>query len=891
MKQIMNRLISLTLGIVIFLSSCSPQKLQQATSLTLIPLESTTTPTPTIQTITTPIAEDISNSIIVNSQGTNSIQITNLSLNRTLKIFRRFTNQEEMISELKPQEKYIDQVAWDGSDYYYRGEDDWGNRTNEVRATTDLKDSTKERGLLFKWEPVAKSLGWDTSIKPESEIYSYLVHGVMVRMIYEKECVSRLSENQMFQYAMTVAHLFDYNWQLYEAFPLDEYRHTCSDYIPDAAADPSTNPSHPTYNTLGMFVNINQLTSGQIGISYIDQVIMHGQNVDFSHAISHAWQGPLFNLGNPGLMETINQYNCVVTALPHSLALNMLSDYLTSTRDIKDPLYPNANDGGAWAYFKGAFLTYKISVKLLDEAGLTYNQFMKWGYDHLYLNQKNPGSVVNPNITSPQELLKALNDFSGLDFSDLFNDDVFETTPINKDFPLDEKYLPVFLSACGKPDTYNQKYIHQYKTLELISPSDGVKMEYVPAGKFQMGELSYGGYPEVSPEHTVDLDAFWIDQTEVTNEMYEKCVTDGPCTAPSKTSSSTRADYYSNNNFESFPVVNVTWEQSQQYCNWAGKRLPTEAEWEKTTRGLSWMEFNWGENGFYKGIANINANNDTTEVGSYLQGSSPYGTLDMIGNVKEWVADWYASDYYKNSPSDNPIGPEIGETRVLRGGAFNSGSPFWLIARENKKPNEYGIDIGFRCAVSHPFGLEINPIDRATLTPTLTITPGPSPTSTPTITLTITPTVTITPVPGAIQIISRISPKDGMTQLFVPEGEFMAGSKQGVKDPHPIELLHTIYLDDFWIDQTEVTNAMYQKCIEAGACAQVILTYDWIPDYQTDYPVRGVSWYMARDYCRWVGRSLPTIAQWEKAARGNDTRMYPWGNQEPNITLAQWGTG
>ena len=178
--------------------------------------------TATLQILSTPIPEDISKAVGAVSTSENTVSITNHSINRTLKVFRRFTNQQDLIVELDPQETFIDEVAWDGSDYYYFGEDAWGNRTTEVMATTPSKESTEPRDLHLEWEPAAKSLGWDTEIKPGSRVYPYLEHGVTVRVVYEEGCINKLTEKQMFEYAMVVAHLFDYNWQLYEAFPLDE---------------------------------------------------------------------------------------------------------------------------------------------------------------------------------------------------------------------------------------------------------------------------------------------------------------------------------------------------------------------------------------------------------------------------------------------------------------------------------------------------------------------------------------------------------------------------------------------------------------------------------------------------------------------------------------------
>jgi len=211
-----------------------------------------------------------------------------------------------------------------------------------------------------------------------------------------------------------------------------------------------------------------------------------------------------------------------------------------------------------------------------------------------------------------------------------------------------------------------------------ISEKDGMTLLYVPAGSFTMGSNT-GGAKE-KPAHQVTLDAFWIDQTEVTNSMFAKCVQDGGCNLPGQIRSHNRADYYDNSEFEDFPVIYVSWNDAQSYCSWAGRRLPTEAEWEKAARGDDARNFPWGNTRPSGGLLNYDQGGsgsgygpgDTTKVGSYLNGSSPYGALDMAGNAAEWVADWYRSSYYANSPSTNPPGPDQGNARVLRGGSWDS---------------------------------------------------------------------------------------------------------------------------------------------------------------------------------------------------------------------------
>ena len=232
--------------------------------------------------------------------------------------------------------------------------------------------------------------------------------------------------------------------------------------------------------------------------------------------------------------------------------------------------------------------------------------------------------------------------------------------------------------------------------------SDGVMMLYIPAGTFLMGAEKY---EDEKPIHSVVLDAYYMDKFEVTNAAYKRCVDLGACNPPTKSKSSTHAAYYNNPEFDEYPVIYVDWNMAKTYCEWHGDRLPTEAEWEKAARGTDGRTFPWGESiSCNKANYNYKCVGDTTKVGSYLDGVSPYGLYDMAGNVWEWVNDWYDENYYQNSPLENPLGPTIGQDHVFRGGSWYHFVDFERSAfRDINAPSYISGDvIGFRCARSLP---------------------------------------------------------------------------------------------------------------------------------------------------------------------------------------------
>jgi formylglycine-generating enzyme required for sulfatase activity len=246
--------------------------------------------------------------------------------------------------------------------------------------------------------------------------------------------------------------------------------------------------------------------------------------------------------------------------------------------------------------------------------------------------------------------------------------------------------------------------------VDTVKGKDGAPMILIPAGPFTMG--SNDGLPNERPEHTVDLDAYYIDQYEVTLALYRKFLDAGKHDSPptwDDEAATTVGDR---------PAIGMKWMDADAYCKWAGKRLPTEAEWEKAARGTDARRYPWGAMQPFVDIANYNRGLWVSEaitlaaVTSGLEGmsvrhglkeggKSPYGLNHMAGNAAEWVADWYDRDYYQNSPKKNPTGPAQGEKRVIRGGSW-ADLPLSLrvTVRISAEPEFEDRTIGFRCAMS-----------------------------------------------------------------------------------------------------------------------------------------------------------------------------------------------
>ena len=275
--------------------------------------------------------------------------------------------------------------------------------------------------------------------------------------------------------------------------------------------------------------------------------------------------------------------------------------------------------------------------------------------------------------------------------------------PTNTPIPLNATAAPSGNQAAGSTRTSN----------------DGMTEVFIPAGTFQMGGLDINAQPNEKPVHRVTMPAFWIDKFDVTNGMYAQCVNAGACDSPLSVTSKTVTSYYNNSQYNDYPVINVTWSDAATYCKWAGRHLPTEAEWEYAARGNTSNTYPWGDEAPDSTRANFNwLYGDTTKVGSFPAGASPFGVLDMAGNVDQWINDFFDASYYSKGIALNPQGP-IARTglfgRVIRGGSFQEGAEnirvSWRTPDNGPNPNaqsgtpayigDYSPKIGFRCAADN----------------------------------------------------------------------------------------------------------------------------------------------------------------------------------------------
>jgi eukaryotic-like serine/threonine-protein kinase len=231
-----------------------------------------------------------------------------------------------------------------------------------------------------------------------------------------------------------------------------------------------------------------------------------------------------------------------------------------------------------------------------------------------------------------------------------------------------------------------------------VSQKDGMTQIYIPAGEFIMGSANTQGGD--NPQHRVYLDSFWMDKFDVTNAMYAKCLDAGICSPPARYDT-----FFGVWAYRDYPVVWVNWYQADTYCQWAGRALPTEAQWEKAARGTDGRRYPWGNQAPDPHLANFNLSliGEPVPVYRYPLGASPYGVLNMAGNVREWIADWFNQDYYRISPYANPKGPASGTQRILRAGSYaEDEKQISVFTRFKHLPDSAGLSRSFRCADIQP---------------------------------------------------------------------------------------------------------------------------------------------------------------------------------------------
>jgi serine/threonine-protein kinase len=235
-----------------------------------------------------------------------------------------------------------------------------------------------------------------------------------------------------------------------------------------------------------------------------------------------------------------------------------------------------------------------------------------------------------------------------------------------------------------------------------IVDSLGVYMVLVPQGPFIMGTDGRDPWDMFArPARSVSLDMFYIDKYEVSNAQYAECVFAGVCKTPIIKRSKTRHSYFNNPQYANYPVVYVSWFDAQAYCSWRGGRLPREAEWEKAARGDESFDYPWGEGSIDCQHANFwpvdACVGDTISVNSLPAGSSPYGAMNMSGNVQEWVSDWFQA-YPGGDPNATK---EFGIShRAIRGGAYFDGpNNIRTTTRKGLNPDAVHSYVGFRCVI------------------------------------------------------------------------------------------------------------------------------------------------------------------------------------------------
>jgi formylglycine-generating enzyme required for sulfatase activity len=372
------------------------------------------------------------------------------------------------------------------------------------------------------------------------------------------------------------------------------------------------------------------------------------------------------------------------------------------------------------------------------------------------------------------------------------------------------------------------------------------------------------------PPHQVTITkGFWLGQTEVTAGGYKRFI--------AATGRQMPGFAISNPGWvkDSMPMM-VTWGEAHDYCTWAGGRLPTEAEWEYAARAGS-TEARYGQ------IDEVAWDLDNGGVEMHPVGmkrANGFGLYDVLGNVDEWVNDWYDPHYYQNSPSQDPPGPVSGESRVMRGGSWIGGpSTVRVSARNWFGQGKYeDQNSGFRCGGEVFASPASSPTSQRGLRPSGVETRVPDfskaipvespPASSPSAPSGLRPSEVEAPISAPTPGAARVNPKDRLKYVWIPPGTFMMGCSPGdngcgdeEKPRH-----HVVITRGFWMSQTSVTVDAYKRFARTGRAMPREPYSD--ASMNKDFPIEGVTWNDAHAYCVWVGGRLPTEAEWEYTTRG-----------------------
>ena len=382
----------------------------------------------------------------------------------------------------------------------------------------------------------------------------------------------------------------------------------------------------------------------------------------------------------------------------------------------------------------------------------------------------------------------------------------------------------------------------------------------IPAGEFLMGSNPIApitSYPDESPEHQIDLEEFFISAKPITNAQYEKFVASTGYKKPGHWIGGVVPQKK-----KEHPVTYIDWNDANAFANWCGASLPSEAQWEKSARGSDGRLFPWGDEEPTNEDANFgNSIGDTTEVGTHKSGASIFGVLDLAGNVWEWTSSIHREYPYNSNDGREDV--NLWGARVVRGGNYLSAAKNIRCAdRHSIYPTARDIYIGFRVVTKN---LSVIKKDCGIDFEWQKIPAG------------------------------KFLMGSGHTQTDkeLPDPEYFGVSKHGANRPADFDNelpQHKLILEKYRISKTPVTNAQYEIFTKAtsypvpGHWPEGVVT----PEI-ANHPVVYVDWADVQAFCTWAGVGLPNEPQWERAARGIDGRIWPWGNTPPTKELANFG--